>query len=491
VVNPLVLPGPSAAWHVHAQRRRTALLTGLALFTSVVLAGLLLLFELVSLTTLLLALSLAITLWRPRVGVYVAFGLVVLFEAGNGDQLMLPGDYLHTAVGRTLELGGIVASPLELLLLLLLAVWLGQGIAQHRLDFRRGRLFVPMLLFSLALLLGLAHGRLGGGDMYIAMWEARYLFSIPLWYILATNLIRTRRQVELVTTIGLLSLSFFAIDAAYRRVALIDTGQLGDIKEFYYQHESVVFLGTLILLILAQNVFGGPRWQRLLGLLLIPVALYGLLATERRSAYIALLIGFLIFSLVFLVVRRRAFFWISVPVLIGVAIYLPIFWNNTSMVGQPARAIRSLYQPDPRDAASNAARDAEKANIRATIAANPLLGVGFGQQYYYWVVPTVDLSWWALARYETHANILWVWLKTGIIGFILFWLLMGAAIAYATHCTRTLREPTLRTFALVTLGGIIATLVFAYVDLALTGPRVPMFLGTMIGTLAVIDQVHE
>jgi hypothetical protein len=38
---------------------------------------------------------------------------------------------------------------------------------------------------------------------------------------------------------------------------------------------------------------------------------------------------------------------------------------------------------------------------------------------------------------------------------------------------------------------MVATLVFCYVDLAFTGPRANVFLGTLIGTLAVLDQIYD
>ena len=73
--------------------------------------------------------------------------------------------------------------------------------------------------------------------------------------------------------------------------------------------------------------------------------------------------------------------------------------------------------------------------MRATIQANPLLGVGFGREFLF-VVPLPDLSWWPFWHYEPHHNILWVWLKTGMVGFIAFWVLMGGAVARAAHLVR-------------------------------------------------------
>jgi O-antigen ligase len=168
--------------------------------------------------------------------------------------------------------------------------------------------------------------------------------------------------------------------------------------------------------------------------------------------------------------------------------YLPLFCNNTSMLGQPARAVRSISQPDERDAASNQYRDLEAINVQAGIASNPLLGVGFGQPFPF-VVQLPDLSWWAFWHYEPHHNILWVWLKTGAIGFALFFTMMGSGIAHAARMAVKLRDSELRGFALLVMAAIVMTLVFCYVDLGLVSGRVTIFVGTLLGCLSVLDRI--
>lgn len=481
----------TAAWYARTHRRRVAALAVLAVLASLLFTGLVVLIQIGSPVVLFSWLLVAAITWRPRVGLYVIWALVLLFEAGSPDVLMLPGAYLHGGLTSTLGIPGAIASPLELLLVLTLSIWLVQGLGRRRIDFRPGRLFWPMLLFFVALVVGLVRGQLGGGNLNIALWESRFLFYMVGCYALAANTIRSRRHVSTLTTIGLLAMGLWAIEGAYRRIVLIDGRVLDTIMEFAYSHEVVIFLGALILLVLAQQIFGGPRWQQVLGLgLFIPLGVYTLLATERRSGYIALAIAFLAFALVLLVVHRKAFLLLAVPVIVGGAIYLPIFWNATGLIGQPARAVRSLYEPDPRDASSNLYRELEKINVRATIEANPVLGVGFGQEFLF-VVGLPDLSWWPFWRYMPHHNILWVWLKLGAIGFTIFWMLNGSAIALAANAIKVLRTPETRVFAVLALGAIVSTLVFSWVDLGLTMGRVTVLLGICMGTLAVLHEIGE
>jgi hypothetical protein len=310
-------------------------------------------------------------------------------------------------------------------------------------------------------------------------------------YLVAANTVRTRRQLLVLISIAMFAIGLFAVEGAYRRIWLIDPGLLGVVPEFAYSHDDVVFLGTLLLVVLAQWVFGAPAWQKFMGLfLLTPIAGFTLLATERRAGYIAIMIGFVAYALVFLLTHRKAFYLFVIPVFLAGAIYLPVFWNNTTMLGQPARAVRSLTSPDPRDASSNLYRDLELINVRATIHANGLLGVGFGNPFYF-IVPLPDLSWWPFWHYEPHHNILWIWLKMGAIGFIIFFTLMGTAIARAAQAVRIFHQPERRVFALLTLSGIVMTLVFCYVDLGLVSGRITVFLGTTLGTLAILDQIKD
>lgn len=401
---------------------------------------------------------------------------------------MLPGVYIHYGLQHSLGLSGMIVSPLEILLLVSLLVWLVQGIVGAGLDFRGGTLGRLALIFGLALAAGMLRGRASGGDMYIGFWELRPLLYILACYVLASNLVRTRAHVRLLIGSVMLGASLFAAEGAYRRLALIDTGVLTGTMEILYGHDTVVFLASLVALIIAQQVFGAPRWQRLLGLLIIPLAVFTMLATERRAGQVSLIMAVLALFVTFLVVHRKAFLLIAVPVLIAGAIYLPLFWNATGILGQPARAIRSISDPDPRDAASNLWREIEKINIRATIRAYPLQGVGFGQPFLQ-VVPVPDISFFPFWNFEPHHNLFWIWFKTGAIGYVVFWMLVGTALARAANFVKTSRSPELRVFALLAIGGIVSSLTFCYVDLGLTMGRLTVFLGTILGVVAVLDKI--
>jgi hypothetical protein len=365
--------------------------------------------------------------------------------------------------------------------------WLGRGVATGSLEFRCGRLSWQVWIFAISIVFGVVRGAAGGGDMYIAFWEVRWLILLIISFILTSSMIQTQRQIKVVTSILLLAGGFHAAEGVYRQY-LISSGRLTQFIDDAWGHEDSLFLVALTLFVLVQRVFGaGPRWQRFGGPLIAVVALYTVFVSQRRAGPMMLMVGFLVVSLVFLVVRRKAFFCITVPVLIGVLLYLPVFWNNTSVIGQPARAIRSLVQPDPRDAASNQYRELEKTNVRATIQNNAVLGVGFGREFEF-VVPLPDLSSWPFWHYEPHVNVLWVWLKTGAIGFVVFWIMIGSAILEAANLSRRMRDPQLRAVVALSLAVLVCAPVFCYVDTGLTFPRFTIFLGIIMGMLSVLHR---
>jgi hypothetical protein len=425
------------------------------------------------------------------------FGGAILFEASTADQLMDFGTYLHRGIGSWTGLP-LFLTPIELLIVMaVVAALVSEAMAPSypttgpRELVARLRGGWPVFLFSIALLAGLLRGALGGGDMYIGLWEVRYLLYVPACYLIARAALRTPQHVAGLLRVGLAAATLFAIEGAYRRTALIDTGLLGVISEFAYEHEDALFLVAFALLNLSAFVFGAFRRVRVLGMLLTPLILYTTLATERRAGIIVLLVGIIVIALTTLFVKRKAFILAALPVVMITGLYLGAFWNATGVLGQPARAIKSLYAPDARDAQSNLYRVLETINIDATIHSDPVLGVGFGREFIM-AASLPDLSaWWPFFRYETHNNILWVWLKTGAIGYVLFWVMIGGALSRAAFAAKRLVDPTLRCAALFCLVAIVGTVVFAYVDLGLVSGRVTVLLGTALGILAVVERIDR
>jgi hypothetical protein len=471
-------------------RRRLLVLTGLVFVLSLGLARLVLAVDIFAVAGLaVLAVLLAVSI-RPRLGLYLLFGIVLFFDGIAQDPLMLPGRYISSSLQSTLHLTGGVLIPFEILLLLTSTVWLAQATMRRQIDFRGGFFGRVVLIFGLVLMFGVVRGLASGANFNYSFWESRFLFGLLLAYVVAANTIRTRAHVRTLLNLVFICVGLSVIEAVWRKYALINNGLVSDMQEGWYSHEDVVIWGLMLVIVLAQQVFGGPRWQRILGPFLALAAVLAMLISERRAGLIAVGVAVVICTIALARINRKAFLLIAVPGLLAGLIYLPLFWNSPGTLGQGARAVRSISSPDARDAASNLWRDIEAVNVRATIASDPLLGIGFGRPFLQ-VVAVPDISFFEFWNYEAHHNILWVWMKIGAFGFISFFALILGGIARSIWLARTLAQPEYRAFALVTVGAIVMSVVFCYVDLGLTSPRIPTLLGVCLGTVGVLHRLRD
>lgn len=424
----------------------------------------------------------------PRVILMLLLGSVAGLEALSSDPVVDLGTYWQRGIGSWTGLP-VIVSPLELLLALGVIGALSSA-ALSKPSGRAGALGLPIALFFLALVGGLVYGVAAGGDAYIGFWEVRYLMYVPACYLIARLSLRRPEHVTALLRAGFIGATLFAVEGAFRRLYLIKAGALGTPVDFYYEHDDVLFLATFLIFVIAGFVFHLPGRVRAIGFAAAPVLAFTLLASNRRAGIIVLVVDLLIVGFVVAVVSRKMFFKTALPLLAMAALYLALSWNASGLLGQPARAVRSVYEPDTRDAASNIYRVIENYDISQTLQADPLLGVGFGREFRM-VATLPDLSWWPFWRFETHNNILWIWMKTGALGYIFFWLLIGTAIARATSDARHLKDPALRAAALVCLAGLVGVVVFGYVDLAFVSGRSTVLVGALLGILAVIGRLDR
>ncbi len=186
---------------------------------------------------------------------------------------------------------------------------------------------------------------------------------------------------------------------------------------------------------------------------------------------LALLVGIGYFWLVF---GRRPVLVIILTAILVVAgsAYLSAYWyHDYGTIAQPARAIRSQFDPSVRDANSDIYRAIERFNVTYTIRASPIFGVGFGRPFAEFI-PMIDVrQYWSLQQYTPHVNIMLLWLKMGIFGVGAF---MGAWVLAMSRSLRAFREarhygvPVVELFIPVALCVYLA---FSYVDLVLLSSR--------------------
>jgi hypothetical protein len=174
--------------------------------------------------------------------------------------------------------------------------------------------------------------------------------------------------------------------------------------------------------------------------------------------------------------------------------YLAIFWNSNSPVASFAQTIKSGFITEKNaisdeDYYSNLWRDIEKYNLAMTIRRVPILGVGYGNKYDEPIKLTADL--WPLDGYIPHNMILDIIVKTGVIGFFIFWFVINGIAFYGATLYPKIRDPYLKAVCIVALAAIFNQMVVSYFDLQLTYTRNMVLLGTFVGVLTQLKKIDD
>jgi hypothetical protein len=340
---------------------------------------------------------------------------------------------------------------------------------------------LPWLTMAVPLVLaaGLAYGVSHGGAVNLAYHEARGL----LFGTMAFVVVRRTGGIEAGTLarVALAATALLALAVVYRFVIDLRLGTSGPPMEVWFGHETALFLAAGSLLALALACRARLDHERLLLAGASALMLGATLMTGRRSGVLVLGAGVLV--LAFLAFPRKPALLTAlaaVSIVLG-ALYLNAFWDSSvGPVAEPARAVRSQIDPGARDQSSDQYRDIERGNIQRTLAGSPVLGVGFGRPFTeFEELP--ELAFWSLQLYTPHDNLLWLWLKTGLVGVVLFagtWLIAWKRCLAAVRGTRTLRlEPLL--FAAL----LVMYLAYARVDLAFITARAAVPLAVALAVI--------
>jgi hypothetical protein len=426
---------------------------------------------------------------QPRWGLYL-----IIFLALLGDMRLMPAYPFIKNFSSPESLFYIsdayIVSALEVYLVLTLGAWLFRERMARRLRIYSGELLAPVLLFGLLVIWGLVYGLgLQPGDLRVGLWEARAILYLPLFMLLASNLLRTPGQIRLFFWFAIAGM---VIESIVGTVYVFETYGL-DLSRFdrLTEHAAAIHLNVIILLAFAVWLYRrGTRFERaLLPLLLLVIGL-PYLAAQRRAAFISLTIALALLAPV-LYQQRRRLFWLLLPVAVtGALLYLGAFWNSSHPVALPAQAIKSVLSQtgaSAEDWSSNYYRILENINIAFTIHMSPLTGVGFGNPFHIRVVmPDISFfEWW---QYITHNSILWIWMKMGVFGFIALVVMIAMSLMTGVRVLVLLRQQEdtlpgyLQPMALVAVLYVVMHFMYAYVDISWDAQSM-LLLGGMVGII--------
>ena len=329
---------------------------------------------------------------------------------------------------------------------------------------------------ALAIAVGYAHQ----GSLRMALMEARPYVYLAATYFLTSVLIRDHRAIRAVLWAFVGTVAFKALQGTY---VWISNRHLYPKPESYISHEASYFFVIFMFLVLALWLFDQRGPLRTWATWLLPVVMWANVVNDRRVAWEMLAGGLLCFGVIAytaMPIRRHLLGKAIVALVLVSAVYFPVMWDNTSSLGEAARAVKSQIKPSLRDATSDIYRVQENANLELNIKQSGLLGNGFGVKIDY-ALPITDISQVdSLIAYIPHDDVLDVLMRMGFLGGVAMWFLIGAGIISGS---RLARSPDLE---VAVIGTVSACALVAY---ALMGAedqgffffRIAIITGTFLG----------
>jgi O-antigen ligase len=182
----------------------------------------------------------------------------------------------------------------------------------------------------------------------------------------------------------------------------------------------------------------------------VPIAMIALLVSQRRGFWIALLAA-LVAVLLISVPRHRARVLAAVA---ATSLLLGAIWLTPVAAFDSAHErVATLSPAGIASSKEDRYRLTERRNVLATIAQQPVTGIGMGVPWEARRPMTVEYQG---ARYYAHIIVLFFWLKMGLVGVAAYLLVMGTALYYGMSASRRGATPLLRVaglaFAASTLG---------------------------------------
>ena len=471
--------------------RRVAVVLGASIIASVVvgwLAGTLASGGQTMVLVALLVPFVPVLAWRRPVAAVTGLGLLAIvieqYRIGEPGGDVTDHVPLFTSLSDGLHLSGVYVNPMEILVVLVLLVFLIRA-TERGFTIPRTRLALGLALLVGLVLAGLVHGLLSHGDYKMALWEIRPTIYVALGYLLAAQLPARAATITAVLWAFVLGVGF----KAFQGLALLPGFLAAHPRpDYLLSHEDSFFFCLYIVLVAGLWLFRQKGRLRAVATVLLPIVVVVNLANNRRTSWAILGATFVVLAVVAWIRvpdRRRLLAGAGVAVVLAAAVYLPLYWNKGGVLAGPAAAVRSQFAPSLRDYSSDLYRTQENANLAFNIKRSPLIGAGYGIPIDYALPMIADLTRTdAFLRYIPHNDALYVWMRLGAVGALVFWTFIGMACVAACRVLRA-ADPHLALYGAFALCAMVAYLILGGLDLGFFWFRVAVTIGVVLGALEV------
>jgi O-Antigen ligase len=390
------------------------------------------------------AVLLPVLLWkRPQLApvVILAGAVLVDFTQSTSAETTGPAAVAKIPITSHIPLftgiGSFHIEPVDLLLLMVAIIYL--------LKTGPGTRFWPRTSVSRSLgaLLGcvviwIAIGIVHHGTLRVALMEARPYVYLVSAYVLTSVLVRSRQALRAVLWAFVITCAVKGVQTLYIYMQVRNEHPRPD---SFIGHEPAYFFAVYILLVGALWLFGVPGRLRKTATWLLPLIIASDTLNNRRAAWAVLGSGLIVLLIIAYrsvpPERRQPIGRLALALVAAFAVYLPVFWNKSDSLASPATAIHSQFSPNYRDSLSDTYREQESANLVLNIHQGGLLGKGFGVPIDYALPITNLLGLDPNLEWVPHNGVLYVLMRMGLVGAIVFWALLGNGIVTGCRLARS------------------------------------------------------
>lgn len=442
---------------------------------------------------LFLCMAVPVLVWQyPRVGLYLVLATTVLEVSGpwlgNVPLLGIPMWFNISSIGDSLgthALDPVMFSPGEIIFILAAVSWIIRAIALRRFHPVGGEFFWWIAAYLAVVAEGWVYGVTTGGDKIAALREVRAQFHFFGAYLLAANLLQETKHVRPVIWIAAIGIGICGLVGSITYLGNPGASSVEGLPGLSHanslQFNIALFICFLMLITRADRKLAAASC-----VLAIP-ALVAALANQRRAGIASFIVAFIpLLPLLWVAFKDRRKQIATFAVVFGIVagIYLPLAWNATGPWALPARAIRSNTDPNMRDAMSNVYRDNENYDLLFSRNLRPWLGMGYGKPFAQIIpLPAVSTD---ILFFTPHNGVLWVWMRLGHLGFLMFIMMFAAILIKGTHIVRDVGDPFLKVAGILAMLLMLMIFIYGKYDLQLIDPAQMNFAGILVGILGAL-----
>lgn len=301
---------------------------------------------------------------------------------------------------------------------------------------------------------------------FLQILAAAYLFGVSF---------RGVRDYRTVGTIIVVAACLKSVMAIYLFYAL--PTEFPNSEGVLMEREYVTSHGDSILFASAMGALIGPlflqptRRHLYTSALLVPLIALGILANDRRLAWVE--IGLITAAFIalhpgsWITKRMVRLAVLGSPLLL---VYVIVGWNSPSRVFGPVQFVRNIVQAERTDGSldrSTFFRDMENFNLVHTFRSNPLLGTGLGHRFQQ-ATETDSLEGFEEYGFLPHNSMLGLWAFTGFVGFSGLFMTVVVAFFLGARAHAHARTPDERLVITAAIGVLGAYLMHLWADIGFT-----------------------